>query len=281
MRFRPRRYDMRRESRLRLLLPVAVIVLGLGAACGERIDPGDLTVENHELGLEGAERVTAEIDMAFGKLTVVGCSGDLVDAEFTYNVKDWKPVIKYEVNGDVGDLIVKQPESKGRTFGRGVRNEWHLTFGDDAPLDLTMEVGAAECVMDLDGVPVTRMNLKFGAGNVEVAIGDSRTLREMKVEAGAGDIRVDLRGEWGVDLDARIKAGVGRVVVDLPQETGVRVETSKGIGKVSLSGLWRRGDYYVNDAYGKTDVQLDIKVEAGVGAIELRAGEEEDTGVTI
>ena len=272
---------MRSEFPLRLLLPVVFIVLGLGGACGERIEPGDLTVETHELGLEGAQRVSAEIDMAFGKLTVVGGSRDLLDAEFTYNIEDWKPVIDYEVDGDVGELVLKQPESRGRTFGRGVRNEWRLAFGDDAPLDITMEVGAAGCVMDLGGVPVSRMNLKFGAGDVDITIGDSPTLQDMKLEAGAGNIRVDLRGDWGVDLNARIKAGVGRVVIDLPQDTGVRIETSKGIGKVSLSGLHRRGDYYVNDAYGKTDVELDLKVEAGVGAIELRVGEGEDVGVTI
>jgi predicted membrane protein len=84
-----------------------------------------------------------------------------------------------------------------------------------------------------------------------------------------------------VDLDARIKAGVGRVTVDLPEDTGVRVETSKGIGKVSLSGLRQKGGYYVNDAYGKTDVELDIRVEAGIGAIELRAGEKGAVGVSI
>jgi hypothetical protein len=264
-----------------LFLPIAIIVLGFAAGCGETIEPGDLTVETRTLDLEGAERVHAEIEMSFGTITVGGGSRDLLDAEFIYNVKDWKPTIEYKVDDDLGELALRQPESKGRTFGRGIKYEWNLTFGDEAPLDLMMKIGAAECRMDLEGVPVSRLDVTFGAGDVDIVIGDSRTLRDMDVEAGAGDVRVDLRGDWAVDLDARIKAGVGRVTVDLPEDTGVRVETSKGIGKVSLSGLRQKGGYYVNDAYGKTDVELDIRVEAGIGAIELRAGEKGAVGVSI
>jgi hypothetical protein len=264
-----------------LLLLVALLTLNFAAGCGERIEPGDLTVETHVLEPKGAERVTAQIEMAFGKINVSGGSRDLLDAEFTYNVEDWKPVVKYEVDDDLGELVLRQPETKAGTFARGVRYEWDLKFGDEVPLDLMMRVGAAECRMDLEDLPFSDLDLTFGAGDVEITIGGSRTLRHLKVEAGAGDIMIDLRGTWDVGLDASIEAGVGRVVVDLPEDTGVRVETSKGIGKVSLSGLRRKGGYYVNDAYGESDVELDIRIKAGVGAIELRSGEREETGVTI
>jgi len=31
----------------------------------------------------------------------------------------------------------------------------------------------------------------------------------------------------------------------------------------------KRGDVYINDAYGKTDVSIDIDVDAAIGSIDL------------
>ncbi len=265
----------------RILLLVTALTVGISVGCGETAEPGDLVEETHILELRGAERVSAEIEMGLGKITIGGGSDDMLDAEFLYNVEDWKPVIEYDVSGGLGELVIRQHESTTKSFGRGLKCEWDLRFSDRVPLDLVMEVGAGECRMDLEGLPVSGLDLKFGAGDVDLIIGGSRTLSDLDLEAGAGDIMLDLTGDWDVDMDARIKAGVGRVRIRLPIDTGVRVETQKGIGKVSMSGLRRKGSYYVNEAYGDSDATLYIEVETGIGAIELRVGEAEDEGVTI
>ena len=262
-------------------LLVTALILSLAVGCGETAEPGDMVEETHILELDGARRVMAEIEMGMGKLAIGKGSREMVDAEFLYNVRDWKPIVEYDVDGDTGELVISQPEGKGKSFGRGVKYEWDLRFGDEVPLDLAVGLGAGECRMDLRGLPVSELELMFGAGEVDIVTGGSRTLEDLDMETGAGDIRLDLTGDWDVDLDARIKAGVGRVIIELPEETGVRVETSKGIGKVSMTGLRRRGDYYVNDAYGRSDVEIHIEVETGIGAIELRVGEEEAETVTI
>lgn len=265
----------------RILLLSAGLAVGVSAGCGETAEPGDLVEETHILELKGAGLVNAEIEMGVGKLAIGGGSDDMLDAEFIYNVAEWKPIVEYKVRGDVGELFLGHPEGKGKTIGRGFRYEWDLRFGDEVPLDITMEVGAGECRLDLEGLPVTNLDLTFGAGDVDLIIGGSSTLGDLDLEAGAGDIMLDLQGDWDVDLDARIKAGVGRVTVYLPDDVGVRVETSKGIGKVSMSGLRRRGDHYVNDAYRESDATLFIEVETGIGAIDLRVAETDDEGITI
>jgi hypothetical protein len=275
------RWNMQIKKSSRILLLATALTVGVSVGCGETAEPGDLIEETHIMGLEGARRVSAEIEMGLGKLAIGGGSEDMLDAEFVYNVEDWKPVIRYSVADGLGELVIKQHDSKTKSFGRGVKCEWDLRFGDKVPLDLIMEVGAGECRMDLEDLPVSGLDLTFGAGDVELIIGGSRTLSDLDLEAGAGDIMLDLTGDWDVDMDARIKAGVGRVRVRLPEDTGVRVKTQKGIGKVSMSGLRRKGSYYVNEAYGDSDATLYIEVETGIGAIELRVGEAEDEGVTI
>jgi hypothetical protein len=269
------------ERACRILLLIVCLAFGALSGCGETAEPGDLVEETHYLELEGAKRVDVKIEMAVGKLSIDGGSDDLLDAQFTYNVKDWKPSIAYRVEGDVGRLTVRQRETRARSFGRGIKCDWDLRFGDKAPIDLVLEVGAGECRLDFEDLPVSDLDLKFGAGDVDVIIGGSKTLRDFDLEAGAGDIVLDLTGHWDTDLDARIKAGVGKITIYLPEDAGVRVKTSKGIGKVGMTGLVTKGDYHVNEAYGDSDVTLDIEVEAGVGAIELRVGEPPAERVTI
>jgi hypothetical protein len=272
---------MRTMPSMRLSVPAMFLLLALAIGCGETIEPGDLTEETRILDLDGAERVSAKIEMNLGKMNVSGGAREMLDAGFVYNVKDWKPIVEYGVSDDVGRLVIKQPKTKGKSFAHGFKYEWDLRFGDEVPLDIAMEVGAGECRMDLAGLPVSSLDLTFGAGDVDIVVGGSETLEKLDLEAGAGDIALDLTGDWDVDLDGRIKAGVGRVTIDLPEDVGVRIETSKGIGKVGMSGLRRKGDYYVNAAYGKSDKELRIRVEAGIGAIELRVGGREEEGVTI
>ncbi len=269
-----------KESSLVLLL-LAGLAAGVSGGCGETAEPGDLVEETHTLELKGAKRVNARIEMGLGKIAIRGGSDDMLDAEFVYNVQDWKPVIEYDVGNGLGELVIRQHEGKTRSFGRGTRCEWDLRFGAKAPLDLSMDVGAGECRLDLEGLPVSSLDLKFGAGDVDLMIGGSSTLGDLALEAGAADIMLDLMGDWDVDLDARIKAGVGKITIDLPEDVGVRVETSKGIGKVGMSGLRRKGGYYVNEAYGHSKSTLYIKVETGIGAIDLRVGAGADEGVTI
>ena len=58
----------------------------------------------------------------------------------------------------------------------------------------------------------------------------------------------------------------------LPRDAGVRVEADSGLGGVNAEGLSRVGDVYANDAYGRTDVTLEIRAEVGVGGVELILG---------
>ncbi len=42
-----------------------------------------------------------------------------------------------------------------------------------------------------------------------------------------------------------------------------------GLGKINAEGLKRVGDAYVNDAYGESNVTLNVDVQGGVGEINL------------
>ena len=56
----------------------------------------------------------------------------------------------------------------------------------------------------------------------------------------------------------------------MPSEVGVRAKAEGGLGKINAEGLKRVGDSYVNDAYGESDVNLNVNVQGGVGEINLK-----------
>ena len=55
----------------------------------------------------------------------------------------------------------------------------------------------------------------------------------------------------------------------MPSGVGVKAKAEGGLGKINAEGLKKVGDSYVNDAYGESDVTLNVDVKGGVGEINL------------
>ena len=196
---------------------------------------------------ENAKSVRAHLVMKAGELKVSGAADELMEADFSYNIAKWKPQVNYDVSGDKGELSVKQGSSGDNQLGSGARNEWDVRLNDEIPTDLTVEMGAGKSDLDLDSLTLTGVDLQMGAGKTTV----------------------DLTGDYGRGFDASIQGGVGQATVMLPSEVGVRAKAEGGIGKINTSGLTKDGNFYLNEAYGNSDVTLNVDVEGGVGEINL------------
>jgi len=70
---------------------------------------------------------------------------------------------------------------------------------------------------------------------------------------------------------ANIETGVGQTTVIVPSKVGVKLTTEKGIGSSTIEGLISKGKgVFVNEAYEKADVVLEINSELGVGDITFK-----------
>jgi hypothetical protein len=76
--------------------------------------------------------------------------------------------------------------------------------------------------------------------------------------------------DYAQDFDVSIEGGVGEATVLVPSEVGVRVRAEGGLDKINAEGFQRDGEAYVNDAYGDSDVSLNLDVRGGVGSISLK-----------
>jgi hypothetical protein len=232
-----------------LLLSTLVAMCGCNTN-GDRVFTGETREESRTVEQGAAQFVRINLSMKAGELKVAGGAPQLLDADFTYNVPEWKPEVKYQVSGGVGSLAVEQPGS-GSASGN-TKNVWDLHVNNKTPMEMTVNMGAGRAALTLSGLTLTRLELNMGAG----------------------EITVDLTGNWKKDVSAQIHGGVGRATVRLPKDVGVHVVAHGGLGSINANGFIKQGDAYVNDQYGKSPVTLQIEVEGGVGEINLELGGE-------
>jgi hypothetical protein len=225
--------------------PAMLVGLFFAGGCfGER--PGNLRTESESIELGAAKSAQVEIKIGVGELRVNGGAKKLLEADFLYNIARWKPQVTYGVSGNQAKLVVKQPGNTGNPWGN-VRNEWNLRLSDDVPLDLRVELGVGKSRLEIGSLSLTGLN----------------------IQTGVGEVLVDLTGDWKKDLDARIEGGIGELTLRLPNHIGLRIEAEKGIGSIRATGLKKEDNVYVNNAFGKSEVTLRLRIQAGIGEINL------------
>src|SRR5258707_12782391 len=108
----------------------------------------------------------------------------------------------------------------------------------------------------------------MGAGHGDLHYRDV-PLTRLDLNLDAGQMDVDFTGDRKSDLIADIEGGVGQATIRLPKNVGVIVHASGGIGSIEVYGLKHDGDFYPNDANGKSQATIHLKVEGGIGQITL------------
>jgi hypothetical protein len=231
-----------------MMAATAILAGACGTQPGGTQQVGKMQSESQSVDLENAQSTRAQLKMGAGELHITGGADQLMEADFSFNVSDWKPKVNYDVSGDTGELVVKQGRGGGVNLGGDARNEWDISFNDAVPTDLVVQMGAGESDLDLDSLALTGLDLQMGAGKTTV----------------------DLTGDYAQSFDASIEGGVGEATVLLPSEVGVKAKAEGGLGTINAEGLQKVGDSYVNDAYGESDVNLSVDAKGGVGEINLK-----------
>ena len=228
-----------------LALPLAALTIALTACeIDNDVPTGPLKDEKVAIDLNKAERAYVELDMAAGEMDIRGGTPRLLSGNLEYNVPDWKPEITSSQDGGVANVTIRQPKHAG---ARNTRYQWNLNVNERVPLDL---------------------KLNCGAGEAKLNLGDMN-LRTVSVQMGAGKVDLSLEGHPTHDYSVNINGGVGEAIIHLPQGVGIRAEAHGGLGSIDVQGLTKHADYYSNDLYGKSDVNVALKRNGGLGEIRI------------
>ena len=80
---------------------------------GSQQQVGKMQSESQSVALENADSARTQLKMGAGELNITGGADQLMEADFSYNVSEWKPKVNYDVSGDTGELMVKQGSAEG------------------------------------------------------------------------------------------------------------------------------------------------------------------------
>ncbi|MFA9556845.1 toast rack family protein [Evansella sp. AB-rgal1] len=236
-------------KKLVIMVCMIGIALMLLSACG-LVNPVNAIMGNtvnKEIVVEkdAAESLDINIDLGVGNLEITGGAEEWVTGEMEYTRSKLKSQLSYNLKHGVGEVSIEQKRSGNffNSFGKQKTN-WDIQLSNDIPMDLHINAGVSDTTLDLRGVQITNLT----------------------VDAGVGDIKVDLSGDWTNSFNTTIHTGVGDTKVVLPKHVGVKVVSKKGLGSANFPGFKSLGNNeYVNDAYESAEVVITLNVETGVG----------------
>jgi hypothetical protein len=230
------------------VLAIVILVVLVIAAMSRKNMRLEWQTASRSVEAQSAQKADVNVTIPAGDLTLRGgaSAGKILDADFHYTSEDGEPQVNYSVSQGQGSLDLTQ-ENGSHIHLMSRHNDWNLRLNNDIPTNLKVEIGAGHGDLDLRGL----------------------TLESLDLEMGAGQVNADLAANWKKDSTVTIQGGVGQATLRLPENIGVSVHASGGIGAISTGGLHKQDDSYVNDAYGKSPVTLEVNVTGGVGQINL------------
>ena len=257
------------------------------------VNMGELRTETRTVNLEGANTVVAEFDIHDGSIEIGAGTNRLMEGEFTYNVDAWEPEIRYDVSGGTGDLLVKQGGGWWTLVFWNAKNDWKIELSDDVPMDLTVNKSSGSGELNLSRLSLLNVDIDSSSGSTNADIsGDQPSLEKVRLDqssgnasidlsgtystpmtldldSSSGSMNIDLRGDWKVDMEGELDSSSGSINIELPDDVGVYITTDVSSGSVNAPGLRKRGDAYVNDAYGFSHVTIKLNIEVSSGNINL------------
>jgi len=122
----------------------------------------------------------------------------------------------------------------------------------EIPSTLTLNLGASNCVLDLDQSILTKLQTAVGAGNLETTLSGSSIPPEIKLKVGAGRTILHIVGEDSVRLEFSVGAGSLKLV-------SAKRNLDKEFGGIGTKGVY--------EVVPNPKVVIDIAV--GAGAVEI------------
>jgi hypothetical protein len=235
------------------------------------------------------------LEVGVGSLKVSPGSDLWVEGTITYNVKEWAP----ETLTEGGAVTLKQGGTglKLNTLGN-TKNDWVLKLGTTKPFELEIDNGVARADLGLGGLPLTRLSVDGGVGEINVTfdkfnpqVADMVTLnsgvgrvqvtgllnanaKQITADSGAGELILSFTGDsLKQDLAVTMDAGVGGSTINVKKGIPTRVIVKQGVGKVTGQGgefTLASDDVYTTVGFDTAiGPKITINLETGVGNVRL------------
>jgi hypothetical protein len=200
------------------------------------------------------------------------------------------------VTQEGGNATVRQqPNWPGTIPNLGSPARLDVSLGTTQPFRMTLESGAAEATIDLGGIRLQDLSLRFGAGKASVdfsrpnpetmrrlevkagAVGlDMRSLanagfEQLVLEGGAASYRLAFGGTLLRSAEARISAGMSSIEIDVPAATPAKITAVANLGSLDVGDGFttRERAFWTQPAISSPSALLTISATVALGSLRL------------
>ena len=172
-----------------------------------------------------------------------------------------------------------------------------LLLGKAQPYALGVELGASDNVLDLGGLPLTRLSIKQGAGKVEANFSAANpqpmsllrieagatglemhnlanaNFTDMILEGGAAGYKFDFGGTLQRDAHVRLTTGMSGIEISVPASTAAKIKAEIVMGGLNVGDGFtkKEGAFWTEAAIkGQTPV-LTIEANISLGGLTIKA----------
>lgn len=125
---------------------------------------------------------------------------------------------------------------------------WDIKLGSGTVWDVRFDMGAVEAYLDFRGITVNDIDINTGASKLLIYFSDEQKDSDVTINAGASDIELYFSKNTGVRI----------------RQQGILASNN-----YTEAGFEKREDHYYSQNYDQASNRIDIKIEIGIGAIEV------------
>jgi hypothetical protein len=282
---------------VRRILPIALAALLLGAHPAGAQERRTLDVSRM---LTDSAPHTVKIEFAVGKLDLRAAEPPFLYAmHVEYDEGRADAVHKYDRTSHT--LDVGMPTQEVHVSDHGGKGErqgmLRLALTRAVPLDIALEIGAAEAELAFGGLSLSNLTVEGGASTARIAFDSLNpvSMRALELDVGAaglrarglanaragtikvdgtvGDADLDFGGTWTQDIVVTAEMIFGRLRFRVPADVGVRLEVDRVLASVNAEGMTERGGGWVTDNFESAPHKLRIRADVIFGTVRVERSE--------
>ena len=202
---------------------------------------------NREISIEKSSRAaSANINIKFGagNIDIKDSSSDkLVSGTFESSFSDLN--ISEQIGAGTQKVLFEN-KAQWRGFGN-VLNDLSLEINRDIPINLLVDSGASNSKIDLSNIIIESVEINTGASASELTLGDKQKESNVKINAGASSI-----------------------IINLPKTVGVKMNIASGFASKRFDGFKQVDKQnWETENYEKSDKKINIEISMGVSDLKI------------
>jgi hypothetical protein len=236
-----------------------------------------------------------KVQYGAGRVDVRGTSDALLyGMRLRYDETRGAPLHRYDPEQHSTVLGVQSRAGSIRTSApRSESGELRVVLPRAIPLDLELEFGGTEAMMELGGMALQSVRLECGATDATLgfATPNRARMRELEVNVGAanftalhlgnanadqirvrggvGAVDLDFSGTWSRDLTVLARVAIGQMTLRVPDDVGVRIEIQRVAAGFDHPGFVKRDDAWYSANWETARHKLRLRAETVFGGIKV------------